>query len=76
MGLCNTVNIKVDPIHNGIKKEDFDKAEKVLWDKYPLIKDCVHNLPSNDFLGKEVSVTVKELARYVDFIERESNEAS
>ena len=76
LGLCNTVNIKIDPIHNGINKEDFDKAEKVLWDKYPLIKDCVHNLPSNDFLGKEVSVTVKELARYVDFIERESNEAS
>ena len=70
--LVNCADIKVEGISNGIKKEDFDKAEKALWEKYPLVKAVCHNFGSSHF--DKPTEAIKELARYVDFIEKESKD--
>jgi len=70
--LVNCVDIKVEKISNGIKKEDFDKAEAALWEKYPLVKQVCHNFASSYFERPDDSI--KELARYVDFMEKESKD--
>jgi len=70
--LMNCVDIKVEGISNGIKQEDFEKAEKALWEKYPLVKDVCQSFCSSKF--EKPSGSVKELARYVDFIEKGSKD--
>jgi len=70
--LMNCADMKVEGISNGIKQEDFEKAEKALWEKYPLVKEVCHNFASSYF--EKPSESIKELARYVDFIEKESKD--
>jgi hypothetical protein len=70
--LVNCTEIRVEGVSNGIKKEDFDKAEKALWEKYPLVKAVCHNFGSSHF--DKPTEAIKELARYVDFIEKESKD--
>ena len=70
--LVNCVEMTIEKISNGIKKEDFDKAEKALWEKYPLVKAVCHNFASNAF--DKPSEAIKELARYVDSMEKESKD--
>jgi hypothetical protein len=70
--LMNCADMKVEGISNGIKQEDFEKAEKALWEKYPLVKDVCQSFCSSKF--EKPSESVKELARYVDFIEKESKD--
>ena len=70
--LVNCAEIKVEKISNGISKEDFDKAEKALWEKYPLVKAVCHNFGSSHF--DKPSEAIKELARYVEFMEKESKD--
>ena len=68
----NCAEIRVEKISNGISKEDFDKAEKVLWEKYPLVKAVCRSFSSNYF--DKPSEAIKDLARYVDLIEKESKD--
>ena len=70
--LVNCAEIKVEKISNGISKEEFDKAEKALWEKYPLVKAVCHNFGSSHF--DKPSEAIKELARYVEFMEKESKD--
>ena len=70
--LVNCVEMTIEKISNGIKKEDFDKAEKALWEKYPLVKAVCHNFATNAF--DKPSEAIKELARYVDSMEKESKD--
>jgi len=72
--LLNCAEMKVEKISNGIKKEDFDKAEKALWEKYPLVKAVCHNFASSAF--DKPSEAIKELVRYVDLNEKGDNEKS
>ena len=66
--LVNCAEIKVEKINNGISKEDFNKAEKALWEKYPLVKAVCRSFGSNHF--DKPSEAIKDLARYVDLIEK------
>ena len=70
--LVNCAEIRVEKISNGISKEDFDKAEKALWEKYPLAKAVCRSFGTSHF--DKPSEAIKDLARYVDLIEKESKD--